>query len=309
MTKRYGEVTLPDSDPLGTSKIFKFDTQKFMRKIQDNQVEIICNVCHNIPRPDKVLGCIERHVLCEPCHDQLDKCPKCREKNFSYRLRTEEHIIQSLDLKSYKYLCKHSKCNIATPFPFITQHQYLCKHRYVMCPAFWSDKQCNWSGTAYDLQEHIFEQGCAIKSPTLISTTSDLKNISYVNREYRLVSKPILINEKSAELAGNITIQSFDDGFFFLVYVLLLSSKEVAHKYKTKISVTSNYGSREVNFTYTGPINFMDMSRECISTKGNCLHLNKAKFTSRSEVTLEVEILVSSEFAQNYKNYYLGSYN
>ena len=87
-----------------------------------------CPICYERFRPPIFL-CKNGHSVCQPCKNQLDNCPLCREALAIRNLQLED-ILESLPMPC-KY--KTNGCNQVLDQSLMAEHETECPERTVTC--------------------------------------------------------------------------------------------------------------------------------------------------------------------------------
>jgi len=104
---------------------------EWVKKIES---KLECPVCLKTILDPPVYMCVNIHMLCEDCHDELrrrnQKCPQCR-GNFSRKRNLGiENILESIP----KTRCQFRGCDFAkADAEKVKKHEDSCKHRLVKC--------------------------------------------------------------------------------------------------------------------------------------------------------------------------------
>jgi len=132
-------------DKLGLGKMATFESLPdwVKRKLE-------CPVCFKTILDPPVYVCVNIHMLCKDCHDQLksrkQKCPQCRGNFNGKRNLFVENILESIP----KTKCKYEGCTFAgVDAEKVKKHENGCKHRTVKCYV------CNKDTPLSGLTDHL----------------------------------------------------------------------------------------------------------------------------------------------------------
>jgi len=119
---------------------------EWLKKIES---KLECPVCFKTILDPPVYVCVNQHMLCEDCHDELkqrnQKCPQCRGDFNGKRNLGIESILESIPTTK----CKYEGCNFAKADTVkVKKHEDGCKHRLVKCHI------CDRYTTVLDLAHH-----------------------------------------------------------------------------------------------------------------------------------------------------------
>jgi len=186
-----------------------------------------CPVCFKTILDPPAYVCVNMHMVCEDCHDELkrrgQKCPQCRGNFRGKRNLAVESILESIP----KTKCKYEGCAFAkTDYEKVRKHEDGCKRRLVKC--YICDKDTPVSGLA----DHLIS---AHNSHDGIKRTLGLAGLWNWKLPYLLeshdVSLPIDVKgcEDGLKMFFNI-IQL--DGHRRLMWISHNQSKEDTKKYE-----------------------------------------------------------------------------
>jgi len=104
---------------------------EWLKKIES---KLECPVCFKTILDPPVYVCVNQHMLCEDCHDELkqrnQKCPQCRGDFNGKRNLGIESILESIP----KTKCKYEGCDFAkADAEKVKKHESGCRHRLVKC--------------------------------------------------------------------------------------------------------------------------------------------------------------------------------
>ncbi|KAL1429252.1 hypothetical protein MTO96_016467 [Rhipicephalus appendiculatus] len=110
-----------------------------------------CPVCLDPVMPP-IAQCVNGHLLCFPCRNNVDVCPLCRQSISNVRALAMEKVAEKLP-----YPCKYSDYGCTT-MPILLDkpdHEKTCEFRpcACVCPA----EVCKWTGPPKDMLAHIRE--------------------------------------------------------------------------------------------------------------------------------------------------------
>lgn len=120
-----------------------------------------CPVCLETPRETPTMGCRNGHTICTVCRPKLSECPVCRDKQIDCRNIFADRMIGDA-LKVVPINCKnrHHGCPVKKIIdPDLLEHEKVCIHREVSCPAV-HRKTCNWSGPLTKILVHVKDTKC-----------------------------------------------------------------------------------------------------------------------------------------------------
>ena len=144
-----------------------------------------CPVCMELPRGGPIKGCRNGHIICQTCHQKMEKCPICAEKDITCRNLIAENTLDTL-LTNMTIECKHQPCQITQTFRTIKLHEDLCRNRIIPCLG--AEKGCTWTGPITRAIKHINEKQCAC---------------TIIDEEYKIQRQQTKANQKDQQHSKN----------------------------------------------------------------------------------------------------------
>ena len=89
-----------------------------------------CPCCYKIPRNIPIVSCKSGHIICNPCRNEVESCPTCRQP-----LDCTNTVASNLaNICSHKCSFEVFGCSIKQNLTEIVQHEKLCGERTAQCP-------------------------------------------------------------------------------------------------------------------------------------------------------------------------------
>lgn len=110
-----------------------------------------CPVCLDPVMPP-IAQCVNGHLLCFPCRNQVDVCPLCRQSISNVRALAMEKVAEK-----FPYPCNYSDYG-CTAKPILLDkpdHEKTCEFR--PCACVFVAEVCKWTGPPKDMPAHIRE--------------------------------------------------------------------------------------------------------------------------------------------------------
>mgnify|MGYP000592326740 CR=1 FL=1 len=138
------------NDESAESKLHQAEKRKLTHEIENIKKKlreaILCSVCHNVPRSERIPICRNGHVSCEGCFRET--CPTCRttmntlsEDNHLPRkmflsLSITELLVSITELLDYNCIYAEEGCKVTLKKGDIEIHEEGCDyHKNIPCPA------------------------------------------------------------------------------------------------------------------------------------------------------------------------------